>query len=378
LPRPVRVLHVVLDLQAGGLERLVREMVRLSDAARVESQVLALRFLGREARGLEQWARLHCAGPSGRLSLVRPAAVARQIASIAPDVVHSHSGVWFKAARAARMAKVPLLVHTEHGRPDPDRWDARFLDRLGARLTDVVVAVSGPLAATLAERHIARPDQIRVVENGVDTQMLRPGADDGVLRRQLGIAPNTPIIGSLGRFDFVKGYDIVIRAFSALVRSWTGVQQPVLVVAGEGGERERLERLVAELGVRGSVHLVDWRDDVAATYRAFQLFTLGSRSEGTSMSLLEAMATGVCPVVTDVGGNCDVLGPDLSHLLVPPSDPEALAAAWRDVLTDRERTARDAARARSRVVERFDMRSVVAAYEAMYLGGSLPSAATMR
>ena len=104
---------------------------------------------------------------------------------------------------------------------------------------------------------------------------------------------------------------------------------------GDGSERTALEESAGHLGrhVRG-LHLIGWRDDIHDLHRAFCLFTMSSRSEGTSVSLLEAMSAGLCPVVTDVGGNAAVLGRELAHRLVPGQDPAALADAWMDALTD--------------------------------------------
>ena len=96
------------------------------------------------------------------------------------------------------------------------------------------------------------------------------------------------------------------------------------------------------------------------------IFTMGSRSEGTSVSLLEAMSAGLCPVVTNVGGNAAVLGPALQHRLVPPVNPDALAAAWTAALTDDARRAADARAARERVLAEFSVGAMVRGYAATY------------
>ncbi len=109
----------------------------------------------------------------------------------------------------------------------------------------------------------------------------------------------------------------------------------------------------------------------ATTYAIFTrvlIFTMSSRSEGTSVSLLEAMAAGLCPVVTDVGGNAAVLGEELRHRLVPPEAPEALAAAWRAALNDPACRAADARAARRRVEARFGVDVMVRQYETTYEG----------
>jgi glycosyltransferase involved in cell wall biosynthesis len=113
------------------------------------------------------------------------------------------------------------------------------------------------------------------------------------------------------------------------------------------------------LGIADRVRFLGWRDEVERLYGAFDLFTLTSRSEGTSISLLEAMSTGLCPVVTDVGGNRAVLGPNLSSLLVPSDDDAALAVAWRRHLLDAELRRDMGRRARARVQSEFSLERMV-------------------
>jgi glycosyltransferase involved in cell wall biosynthesis len=367
--RRLRILHVVLDLEAGGLERLVADMVRRADRERFDVHVLALRYLGRNARGLETLAGLH-EGPRSRgsWSMVWPRRLAAQIRGIAPDVVHTHSGVWYKASLAARLAGVPRLVHTDHGRLKPDPWRDRLVDGLASRRTDVVVAVSESLGEQLARTVVHDPSRIVVVLNGVDTERFRPRGDTGRVRGELAIPADAPIIGSIGRLDPIKAYDVMVEAFGLLRAGWTSGPPPVLVLAGDGPEQERLDALVRARGLDQAVRLTGWRDDVHDLHGAFTLFSLSSWSEGTSVSLLEAMSAGVCPVVTRVGGNPAVLGARLEHRLVAAGDPAALAAAWRDALLDPEARRADARVARQRVEEAFALDVMVRRYEALYRG----------
>jgi glycosyltransferase involved in cell wall biosynthesis len=140
------------------------------------------------------------------------------------------------------------------------------------------------------------------------------------------------------------------------------------VVAGDGSERAALQAQAARLGIAEAVHLLGWRDDVHDLHAAFDLFTLSSRSEGMSISLLEAMSAGLCPVVTDVGGNGEVLGPGLQDLLAGCEDPAKLAATWERVLADPGRRSAAAAAAQRRAREHFDVSQMVARYEALYEG----------
>lgn len=370
VPKRKRVLHVIQNLNYGGMERLLADIIRRVDHRRFEPHVLVLQYLGRFGEGLSEFATLHLAEPMPRWTMVWPAPLIRQITRIAPDVVHTHSGVWHKVSLAARRAGVPLLIHTEHGRQTPDPWDARFFDRLGARRTDVVVAVSAALAQQLATTVVPDRDRIRVVHNGVDTELFRPRRDSGTLRSELGLSLSVPIIGSVGRLEPIKGYDVMIEAFARLRAVREVEPAPVLVVAGDGSERPRLTALAETLGVRRAVYLLGWRDDIHDLHSAFTIFTMSSRSEGTSVSLLEAMSAGLCPVVTDVGGNAAVVGERLRHRLVPAEDPNELAAAWERALADSEEREADGAAARARVTQSFGVDAMVQQYERLYDGAA--------
>ncbi len=364
----LRVLHVIQNLNYGGMERLFADIVRLLDPAAFENHVLVLGYLGRFAEGLERYATLHQAPPMGRLSMLRPTALTRQIASIAPDVMHTHAGVWHKATLAARHAGVRRLVHTEHGRESPDPWLARAIGWQASRRTDVVVAVSAVLAAHLRARVIGSGVRLEVVMNGVDTVLHAPRPDPGVVRAELGLGPEIPILGSIGRLEPIKGYDVLVSAYAELRRQWRDGPVPVLVVAGDGSERQALGALARAEGVAEGVRLLGWRDDTANLLASFSLFTMGSRSEGTSVSLLEAMSSGLCPVVTRVGGNADVLGTGLAHRLVPSEQPAAMAAAWIGALQNPARLTADRALARGRVQEAFSLDAMVRGYADLYHG----------
>ena len=163
--------------------------------------------------------------------------------------MHSHTGVWYKTSLAARWAGVPRIVHTEHGRKKPDPLLGRITDGLAARRTDVIVAVSEALRDLLARTVVPDPSRIRVLINGVDTSVYAPRPDNGALRAELGIPPDVPILGSVGRLERIKGYDVMVEAYGLLRQRWAGGPVPALVVGGDGSERPELEAAAARLGV---------------------------------------------------------------------------------------------------------------------------------
>jgi glycosyltransferase involved in cell wall biosynthesis len=364
-PRRIRVLQVVSNLNYGGMERIVAELVRRADPDRFEMHLLALGYIGHFGQGLEGSATLHLADPMRRWSMLYPRVLASQMARIAPDVVHLHSGVLYKASLAASLAHVPYQVYTDHGRQSPDPWMHRMIDRRASGRIDVIAAVSDQLRTHLAQ-FVKHPDRLCVVPNGVDTDRYAPNGDDGEFRNELGMAADVPIVGSVGRLETVKGYSVIIAAFARMLATWTAAPAPVLVLVGDGTERAALERSASELGIAASVHFVGWRSDIERVSRAFTIFAMSSHSEGTSVSLLEAMSAGLCPVVTNVGGNAAVLGPELAHRLVPAANPDALAAALSYALRDDAARACDSRTARARVVQHFGLDAMVHSYESLY------------
>lgn len=362
----LRVLHIIQNLNYGGMERLVADIARSLDPADFESHILPLQYVGRFGEGLSDSAIIHAPPRQTPWSLLWPGDLARVIRSIAPDVVHSHSGVWYKASLAARMAGVPRFIHTEHGRPLPDPYVARLLDGRAARRTSVAIAVSDSVRRNLEHYVVRGHCTIEVVLNGVDTRLFRQRSDTGRLRSELELGPCIPIIGSIGRLELVKGYDVMIDAFAQLTKQTNLPIEPVLVIAGDGSQRSSLESQIEAHGLDARIHLLGWRDDVHDLLSAFNCFAMSSRSEGTSMSLLEAMSSGVCPAVTDVGGNRAVLGESLRHRLVPSGDPAALAMLWYHVLTNHDQRAVDGTLARARVIDHYSAEAMLQAYARIY------------
>ena len=361
----IRVVQTVLDLEAGGLERVVADLARRLDPLRFDVHVLALRFLGRHAEGLERYATLHVAPHLPRWTMLWPRPLEQMFRSIAPHVVHSHSGAWYKSALAARRARVPAIVHTEHGRPDPDSWQGRAVEYLASRKTDVLIAVSAELGHRMVG-HVSPRCAIDVIVNGVDTERFAPERSAAAWRERLGLAAETPVIGCVSRLDPIKDFPMLLEALALLRRGWQGSAPPVLVIAGEGPEQARIAALTETWGLGDAVHPVGWVGEPVDLYPLFDVFTLSSRSEGTSIALLEAMSCGVCPIVTAVGGNPAVLGPELVSLLVPSGDSPALAASWRNVLTQPPVLDAHGAAARARVVDHFSLAAMVARHESLY------------
>jgi glycosyltransferase involved in cell wall biosynthesis len=308
----------------------------------------------------------HVTRPVPGVSMLAPLGVARLVRETQPDVVHLHSGAWYKGALAARLAGVPRVVYTEHGREHDDPALSRWLDRRASRWTDTVVAVSDRLARYLGDVVGVEERRIRTVPNGVDVEAFSPGVAPAELRRELGIPEDAVVMGSVGRLEPVKRYERLITALGRL-RAPGAVGRPVhLVLVGDGSRRAALEVQVRREGLSGVARLVGWTDRPADYYRLLDVFALTSDSEGASVSLMEAMACGSAPVVMDVGANAEILGPELADQVTPAGDLDAFVRAAGDTLGSPERRRRAGRLARERVTRCYNLDRMLAWYEDLY------------
>lgn len=313
-----------------------------------------------------------------RLPLARPfspAADGRAITAtrallqeIRPAILHTHMA---KAGTVGRLAAAtvrprPVTVHTFHGHvldgyfPGPVEKAFLAAERLLARRTDVLIAVSPQVRDSLVELGVGDPERWRVVPLGLELAPFAAVAGpSGRLRRRLGLAPDVPLVGAVGRLVPIKDLTTLVRAVARL----DGVH---LALVGEGEARPELEALVGSLGLGERVHLPGWADDVAAWMADLDVVALTSRNEGTPVALIEALAAGRPVVATSVGGVPFVVRDGATGRLVPPADPAATADALEAALSDPAEGSRRAAVGRAEVLDRFGSERLVADIRSLY------------
>jgi glycosyltransferase involved in cell wall biosynthesis len=206
-------------------------------------------------------------------------------------------------------------------------------------------------------------DRIEVIPNGVELEDFEPTLTRETARRAAGLPLDARLIVSIARFHPVKDHATLLRAFAFLASRHATAR---LVLAGEGPLRSSLESLAAELGVTDRVDFLGVRSDVPALLRASDVFCLTSLSEAASLTVLEAMAAGVPIVLTDVGGNSELVRDGVEGLLVPRGDPAAVAAALNKVLSDDRLAVRLAEAAAARVRERYPLSATIGRYFELY------------
>jgi glycosyltransferase involved in cell wall biosynthesis len=370
--RSLRVTQIVFDLDGGGMETLVQSMADNWAGTQVEMSVITLS--GRTGRTGESVRnrvdQFHVLELTRGLSMIAPTQLVRAIRATRPDVVHLHTGAWYKSALAARLAGVRRAIYTEHGREHDDPLLARLQDRLASRWTDTVVAVSQRLHEYMIRTVGVRADRVVTIPNGVDTARFSPGTASAALRESLDIPHGALVLGSVGRLERVKAYERLVGAYAELRRRAPEVPL-VLVLFGDGAERDAIAREADRLGVRDGVRLPGWTKSPVDGYRMLDVFAMTSRSEGMSVSLMEAMACGACPLVTNVGSNAEVLGETLARHLVPDGDADALVGALAELLQSATTRRAAGARAREAALARHGLTQMLDAYERLYRGYAL-------
>jgi glycosyltransferase involved in cell wall biosynthesis len=363
---PLKIEMVLPSLARAGMEVMAMRLTRALAGRGYDIGVTCLESSGELADELiADGHRVTIVPAPGLWSNLRAPALEAWFGTHRVDVVHVHSGAWLKTARAARRAGVSCVVHTVHGLLDREPWHGAAQKRWAARYTNRIAAVSEPLRRHLIDDVRLDPAKVSVIPNGLDTAHFAPGAPSGIVRAALHIADGTLVLGTVARLSPVKNQRLLLDAFAIVHHRMPDAH---LVIVGEGPLRAALEEQIRALGLDGVAHLFGAVSDVAPVCRELDLFVLPSIAEGTSMSILEAMSSGVCVVATAVGGTPDLLAHGRCGVLVPPNDPVALAAAMTDTLLDQDRRRRLAAAAREHAIARYSEAAMLRAYEALYHG----------
>lgn len=366
--QPIRVGFVLHAMQVAGAEVLVREIVRRL-ASRIEPTVFCLDAIGPlgeqlRAEGVEVVCLQRRAGRDWSVAW----RLAREIRQRDIEVLHAHQYTpFFYSALARVLAGMgPRLILTEHGRHFPDIVSPmrRAVNRLlFDHLAHAVNACCGFSARALCEVDGFSGHRIGIIENGIDPDRYLSTEDRAVLRRRLGLEPHRSYVINVARHHPVKDQATLLRGFAevALVRD-----EVDLLLAGDGPGRNGLERLAEELGIAARTKFLGVRRDIPELLQAADIFALTSVSEAASLTLLEAMAAGLPAVVTEVGGNPEIVRHGREGLLVPRGDAVAVAAALKRLLEDPEQAASLGQAGRERVAKRYRLERTVEVYSQLY------------
>jgi len=371
------VVQVILNLGHGGMEAMAVSLAQGLDRERFRSVVVALDAGGEYEAVLRD---------SGVESHVLPGRrlwspgfhwdLAALLRRLNADVVHTHHfSPLLHSLPAMHLARVARRVHTEHSYQylEPRRDCRRVLRVMGA-MTHAFVLVAKSMEAFYREQVRVGETRLRIIPNGVDTDLYRPlngkASKERVERRrqQIGVPAEAYLIGTAGRFFPEKDYGTLLRGFAAFAAN---APHAHLAMIGDGPERRSLEALATSCGegIAARIHFLGWRTDLPDVLPLLDTFALSSRSEGLPLVALEALACGVPLVVTPVGDLPEVVADRAAQagLLFPIGDHAALAHALRELGDVNARTALAEA-GRALVLQRYSRAAMVDSYTRAYEG----------
>lgn len=371
-PRPL-VIHVVFSFDVGGLENGIVNLLNHMPAEDFRHMVVALTtcapgFTRRVKRSDVEFVSLH--KPAGHGFKLFPV-MFRMFRDLRPAIVHTRNLAALEMLVPAWLAGVPVRIHGEHGWDHNDREGSNRKYQLVRRLYSVLVsryvALSRKIESYLHEKVGIGAGRVRRICNGVDARRFSPADGRAPLPGSPFNDPSLLVFGSVGRLQAVKGHAELIRAFAALVRSDAeAARRARLAIVGGGPLMGELTDLIRREALEGKVWLAGERNDVPEVMRSFDVFVLPSIAEGISNTLLEAMASGLPVIATDVGGNPELVDAGRTGLLTRSGDLDGLAAAMGQLFHAPDGAVAMGRAGRARVLAEFSLDAMVGAYLALY------------
>lgn len=370
--QPPLIAHVVYRFAVGGLENGVVNLVNRLPAHAWRHAIVSLTdidgsFASRLTRSDVEMIALR--KPPGHAVPLYPA-LYRCFKALAPAIVHTRNLAALEAAIPARAAGVPVRVHGEHGRDafDPDGTSLRrqWIRRAFRPLVTRYVALSPDLQRYLIERVGVRRDRVDQIYNGVDTARFTPSPSRIPIPGCPFTDPHLWLVGTVGRLDAVKDQGNLAAAFVEAVKHPRARERMRLVVVGEGELRSSIDAMLRAANVRDLAWLAGERADVPGVLQGLDAFALPSRAEGVSNTILEAMASGLPIVATDVGANAQLIVGGTSGTIVPPADSAAIATALLRYFDDASFARTHAEAARGRVEQAFSLERMIERYQRLY------------
>lgn len=363
----IKILHVTFDMAIAGTEQVIRQLVENTDKEHFNCEIMCidgkigelgqllsekgfkLHTLKRKASGLD-------------FELIKKLRDFVRLNNI--QVLHCHQYTPYIYGLFASFGTKAKVIFTEHGRfyPDSYKWKRMLLNPLLSLFTDHITAISKATAEALIKYENFPRRKVQVIYNGinVDTESFK---DEGNLKQELNIPEDAKVLGTISRLDPIKNQPMMIEAFAEVLKSHPNTY---LLIVGDGPERQKLETLSETLKVEDKVIFTGFKVNPQRYFNIIDIFLLSSLSEGTSMTLLEAMAFKKPAVVTDVGGNPEIVVDGETGLVTPTKNPDLFSISIKRLLTERELFSLLSSSAKERYLKTFTAGAMINKYATVY------------
>lgn len=366
----MKVLHVTYDMRIGGTEMVIKNIIEGNDNADIEMSIFCIEAplgpWGQElqANGIQISTKER--KPGFDISLIF--ALRQHIKQQAIDVLHCHQYTPWVYGALASIGTKARVIFTEHGRfyPDSTTWKRRVINPLLLKCTAAVTAISKATKAALVEFEFIPEHKIDVIYNGI-APLVVDDEETKRIRTELNIPDDHIVLGTIARFDPIKNHQLMINAFKQVHDEHPNT---TLIMVGDGEERATIENTINTLGLKEGVILTGYQSKPANYLNLMDVFLLSSLSEGTSMTLLEAMSIGKPCVVTDAGGNKEVIENNYNGFVTENGIVDDFAKATEYLLNSEETLYLFANNAKSRFNSLFNMTNMNKYYSLLYCESS--------
>ncbi len=354
-------------MRIGGTEMVIKSLVEGTDKNLFESEILCIEPklgpFGEQmvAQGIKV-TNLHWVGGFDKKLILR---IRKYIKINRIDILHCHQySPWVYGVLAALFTKTKVIF-TEHGRfyPDSSSWKRRLVNPQLNKATAHVTAISEATKQALVEYENFPEQDIQVIYNGIKG-LSAPSLDKlDEVKRALGITEQDICLGTIARFDPIKNHLMMLRAFHDCLASQPNLK---LVIVGDGEMRAQIEAEIDKLGIANKVVLTGYKTNPQQYLAIMDIFLLSSFSEGTSMTLLEAMSIGKPCVVTDAGGNKEVIAHNINGLVTPNDSQDEFAASILKIIQDPNLSEMYAQNSTLRFANHFDIKCMTEIFSDTY------------
>ncbi|RDV29198.1 glycosyltransferase [Alteromonas aestuariivivens] len=365
MPRS-KVLHITYDMRIGGTEMVIKNIIEGTDPSEFDMSIFCIEApLGPWGKELQESGiaiTTHERQPGFDTSLVKT--IRKHILENQIDVVHCHQYTpWVYGALAAAFTKAKVIF-TEHGRfyPDSSSWKRKLVNPLLMKFTNQVTAISKATKEALVEFEYIPRDKIEVIYNGIKPLEVDMSKVPET-KEALGIPKDAKVLGTIARFDPIKNHAMMLDAFALVLKEFPDTW---LVMVGDGDERQNIEAKIASLGIGHRVVLTGYQPNPADLQAAMDIFLLSSLSEGTSMTLLEAMSLGKPCVVTDAGGNAEIIKNSVNGFVTENQNEQPFAAAINQIIHSNSLSAEMGSKAEQRFYNKFPVSQMSQKYCSLY------------
>jgi sugar transferase (PEP-CTERM/EpsH1 system associated) len=366
------IAHVIHRLHVGGLENGLVNLINRIPDDKYKHAIICLTdytdFRNRINKDVDLFALHRKEGNDFSLYFK----LWRLFRELKPEIVHTRNLAALEAQFPALLAGVPCRIHGEHGRdiPDLDGTSKKYqlLRKAFRSIVDRFIPLSLDLQEYLEEKVGVTAKKITHICNGVDIKKFHPAsAGDKKIPELKNYNEDCIVIGTVGRMEAVKDQLTLAKAFIELMNSDNDRKNKLrLVMVGDGSLRDLVIQMMEDANLTEVCWFPGPRDDVPELLRTFDIFVLPSLAEGISNTILEAMASGLPIVATDVGGNSELIDEGNIGFLVPRDNPAAMAEAISRYVEEPEMRDQHAKNAQKRAAQEFSIDNMVSKYTCVY------------